>query len=1140
MRKQFLSLVLSFFIMASAFAQNIPVDPNVRVGVLPNGMKYYIKKNVKPEKKVEFRLAINAGSINEDDDQRGLAHFMEHMNFNGTKNFPDNKLVDFLQSIGVKFGQHLNAYTSFDETVYMLPVPLDKPGNLDSGLKVMEDWAFNALLTDKEINKERGVVLEELRLGLGADKRMLDQYLPKLAYNSRYAERLPIGKKDILENFKPDALRRFHKDWYRPNLMALVVVGDINVDEMEQKIKANFSKYQNPANERKRVDYDMPNHKETLVSIATDPDATNSSAQFYIKDQDNAKPDVTVDDYQKTIVEQLAATIVNNRLEELTHSEKPPFIFGYVSHSNFLRTKDAFQAYAMTKEGEQKNALKVLLEEVERAERFGFSQGELDRAKSETLSNLEKSFNNRDKTESSRLVSEYVRSFLNQEPIPGIEWEYNLYKKYLPSVTLDQVNAILKSYAKEGNKVIVITGPKKENVVLPTENQLIAVVDDVKKAQLKPYEDKASIKDLVAPFKSTGKIVKTETDAKLGTTTFILNNGAKVTYKKTDFKEDEIVFSASSLGGSSTISNADIEKTQWAFPALAEAGFNGYSKTDITKFLSGKQVNVNPYVGGLTTGFNGNSTKKDFETLFQMVYGYFTGLNYDLASFNSFKAKQQGFLDNLLSNPQTYFQSEVQKYLNQKNPRFFGIIPDAKAWEKTDYKLAYDIYKQKVANAGNYQFYFVGNIDEAQLKIFAEKYIGSLPSTGKAETYKDLGYRPIYTATEQVIKKGKDPKSMVMIRFGGETKYSEKEDLAMRALGEVATIKIIEKLREDEGGIYGGGARGSLSKVPYGSYSFNINFPCGPENAEKLTKIALAELQKMIDNGPEQKDLDKFKEGEANDDVTNMKDNKYWLQNIADFQLQGGDKYEVLNYLTKIKALTVKDLQAVGKKYLTEKNRMVFTLMPEIETPKTTEAPKTAVSANVTSQQVIDNYIAALGGKAKLEAVKTVKTLSTMKVMGMEMEAVTSEMAPNKSKAVQKFMGQEMVQLFDGEKGYVMQGGQKMDLPAPAIEEAKKKRLFDALSYNAADYKTVEKVTEDGKELYLLTGGSKKLYFDAKTNLLVKSTSADKGDITIVDYMEVDGIKFPKNVKVSAMGQNIEMINNQVIINKEVSAEDFK
>ncbi|MEZ7527757.1 M16 family metallopeptidase [Cloacibacterium normanense] len=1138
MRKQFLSFALSFFLIANAFAQNIPLDPSVRTGTLSNGMKYYIKKNVKPEKKVEFRLAINAGSINEDEDQRGLAHFMEHMNFNGTKNFPDNKLVDFLQSIGIKFGQHLNAYTSFDETVYMLPVPLDKPGNLDSGLKVMEDWAFNALLTDKEIEKERGVVLEELRLGLGADKRMLDQYLPKLAYNSRYADRLPIGKKEILQNFKPEALRRFHKDWYRPDLMALVVVGDINVDEMEQKIKANFSKYQNPANARKRVDYEVPNHKETLISIATDADATSSSAQFYIKDDGSAKPDVTVNDYQKSIVEQLAAAIVNNRLEELTNSEKPPFIFGYVSHSNFLRTKDAFQAYAMTKEGEQKNALKVLLEEVERAKRFGFSQNELDRAKSETLSNLEKSYNNRDKTESARLVMEYVRNFLNQEPIPGIEWEYELHKQYLPSVTLDQVNNILKNYIKDDSRVIVVTGPKKENAVLPTDAQLLATVDDVKNAQLKPYEDKAAIKTLVEPFKSNGKIVKTEADAKLGTTTFTLSNGAKVTYKKTDFKEDEIVFSAISLGGSSLISNEDIEKTQWAFPALSESGFNKYSKNDITKFLSGKQVSVMPYVGGISTGFNGNSTKKDFETLFQMIYGYFTNLNYDEASYNSYKAKQQGFLDNLLANPQTYFQSEVQKYLNQKNPRFFGILPDAKAWEKTSYKLAYDIYKKSVANAGNFHFYFVGNVDENQIKQLSEQYLASLPTTQKSETYKDLGYRPLFTSTEKVIKKGKDPKSMVMIRFSGETKYNEQEDLAMRALGEVATIKIIEKLREDEGGIYGGGARGSLNKVPYGSYNFSINFPCGPENAEKLTKIALAELQKMIDNGPEQKDLDKFKEGEANDDVTNMKDNNYWLQNITSYQTQGGDKYSVLNYLTKVKALTVKDLQAVGKKYLTDKNRMVFTLMPEVETPKT-EAPKAAVSANVTAQQVIDNYAAALGGKSKLEAVKTVKTLSTIKVMGMEMEATTLEMAPNKSKAVQKVMGQEMVQVFDGEKGYMMQAGQRMDLPAPAIEEAKKKRLFEVLSYNAADFKTVEKVTEEGKELYLLAGAGKKLYFDTKTNLLVKSTS-DKGDMVILDYMEVDGIKFPKNIKLAMMGQNMEMTNNQVIVNKEVSAEDFK
>lgn len=376
--KKILSSVAAMVIMSSmAFAQNIPMDPSVKTGVLPNGMKYYIKKNTLPEKKVDFRLAINAGSILEDENQRGLAHFMEHMNFNGTKNFPDNKLVDFLQSIGVKFGQHLNAYTSFDETVYMLPVPLDKPGNLDSGLKVMEDWAFNATLTDEQINKERGVVLEELRLGLGADKRMSDKYLPKMLYKSQYANRLPIGTKEVLENFKPDVIRQFHKDWYRPDLMAIVVVGDINVDEVEKKIKTNFGKYKNPSKPRDRKVFDLPNHNETLVAIETDPDATNSMVQFIMKDKEAYAPDVTVEQYNQSLVENLATTMLNNRLRELVNSNNPPFTFGSVYHGGtYARTKEAFQGFAMVKEGNQVSALKVLLEETERAKRFGFTQGE--------------------------------------------------------------------------------------------------------------------------------------------------------------------------------------------------------------------------------------------------------------------------------------------------------------------------------------------------------------------------------------------------------------------------------------------------------------------------------------------------------------------------------------------------------------------------------------------------------------------------------------------------------------------------------------------------------------------------------------------------------------------------------------------
>lgn len=1140
MKKVLLSFTVFCMTLGTTFAQNIPVDPAVRTGTLANGMKYYIKKNTKPEKKVEFRLAINVGSILEDDNQRGLAHFMEHMNFNGTKNFPDNKLVDFLQSIGVKFGQHLNAYTSFDETVYMLPVPLDKPGNLDAGLKVMEDWAFNATLSDAEINKERGVVLEELRNGLGPDKRMMDQYLPKYLYKSHYADRLPIGKKEILENFKPDVIRKFHKDWYRPNLMALVVVGDINVDEVEKKIKGNFSSYKNPTNERARQTFDLPNHKETLVAIESDADATISRVQFIMKDAGKAEPDTTVPQYNESIVKGLAAAMINNRLMEMVNSNNPPFTYGMVYHGGtYARGKEAFQGMAVTKDGKQLDGLKVLLEEVERAKQFGFTAVELERAKAQILSSLEKTYNNRDKTESEMLVGEYVNSFLENEPIPGITWEYNQTKSYLPSVKLDQVNNIVKNYVKDDSQVIVITGPKKDGLVQPTESQVLKAMQEVKLAKLTPYQEKASIASLLKPFKSTGKIVKTETDSKLGTTTLTLNNGVKVTYKKTDFKEDEIVFTARSLGGSSLASDADFVKAQFVFPALAEAGVNGYSKTDISNYLAGKQVSVSPFIGNLTEGVNGKTTAKDLGTAMELIYSYFTGLNNDPASFAAYKEKQSAVTANLLSNPQFYFSNEYSKFLNQKNPRFTNVVPLTENWAKADYKKAYDIYKDRFANAGNFHFYFVGNLDENKLKEYATQYLGSLPSTGKASSFKDSGYRTVTGTFNKVYKKGKDPKSLVVISYAGEAPYNEKDDLALSALGQVATIKVIEKLREEESGIYSGGARGGMTKVPYGMYQFSLQFPCGPENAEKLTKSAIAELQKYIDRGPEQKDLDKFKEGELNDDRGNLKDNGYWLSNISKYQLEGGDRYEILNYEAKLKALTVKDLQNVAKKYLS-KDRIVATLMPEdgweanVKKEETTATSPAAISP----QQVIDTYITALGGKAKLEAVKSIKSSSTMMMGGMEIKVSEKKMG-NKSKATQSVMGQESVTVFDGEKGYAMQGGQKMDLPAAATDKMKDAKLFNALSMKAADYTSVTKGAVDGKEAFILEGKDGKSYFDMSSGLLVKSTSP-QGDMTITEYMTVDGIKVPKAMKISAMGQNIDMTVTEFVLNKDVSDADFK
>ncbi|MDH5036057.1 M16 family metallopeptidase, partial [Chryseobacterium cucumeris] len=739
--KKILSSFSAIFLMSlNVCGQNIPVDPSLRIGTLSNGMKYYIKKNVLPEKKVEFRLAINAGSILEDENQRGLAHFMEHMNFNGTKNFPDNKLVDFLQSIGVKFGQHLNAYTGFDETVYMLPVPLDKPGNLDAGLKVMEDWAFNTTLSDEQINRERGVVLEELRLGLGPDKRMMDKYLPKLLYKSQYAERLPIGKKEVLENFKPDLIRKFHQDWYRPNLMAIVVVGDINVDEIEKKIKNNFSQYKNPSKPRERKSFDLPNHQEALVAIETDPDATGSGVQFIIKDSEVYQPDITVQQYDHSVAESLVNMMLNSRLAELVNSVNPPFTYGSVYQGGtFARNKEAFQGSAATKDGDQLNGLKVLLEEVERAKRFGFTQSELDRAKDQMLSSYEWAYNNKDKNQSGELIDGYVNNFLRQEPIPGITWGYEHIKEILPTIALEQTNRIIKKLVKDDSRVIVITGPKKDNITMPTEGMVLKTFDAVKMADLKPYEEKTKTESLIKPFKSEGKITKTEADAKLGTTTWTLSNGAKVTFKKTDFKDDEIVFAAIGLGGVSVIPDTDYNKTKYAFDALLEAGLAGLSKTDLAHYLAGKQVSASAYVGGLTEGVSGTSSKKDLKTAMELIYACFTDLNYNPESFNAYKTKKSAMLANVDSDPGYYFSNEYSKFINQKNPRFTGLEPTEKDWANTDYKKAYDIYKQKFANAGNFHFYFVGNIDEVQLKNEVLQYIASLPASGKSSTFKDTG-----------------------------------------------------------------------------------------------------------------------------------------------------------------------------------------------------------------------------------------------------------------------------------------------------------------------------------------------------------------------------------------------------------------
>ncbi len=909
---------------------DIPVDPDVIIGTLPNGLTYYIRNNGKPEDKVELRLVVNAGSIMETDRQLGLAHFMEHMNFNGTKNFEKNDLVSYLQSIGVKFGADLNAYTSFDETVYILPIPSDDPEKLEKGFQILEDWTHNTTLSEEAIDGERGVVLEELRLRLGADQRMQKITLPKIMYGSKYAERLPIGTKENLENFTYEDVRDYFRTWYRPDLMAVIAVGDLNVKTLEEKIKTHFSKISKAKNPQKRESYQLPNHEETLIAIASDKEAAFTSVQVMYKDPFEAPQVKTVSDYRDRLVKNLFSTLINNRLDELRNSATPPFVFGFSYYGGtFARTKNAYQSFAQTSPDGQMVALKAILEENERVKRYGFQEGEFDRAKKSLLARLEKQFNDRDKMESNRLIGAYVDHFLDQSPIPGITWEFNTTKELLPGIRLEEISALINGFIHDDNRVIVLTGPEKEGLEQVTEDQVRTLLDEIKTAEISPYKDSEVRTELIESMPAAGSITTTEYDPDLDITTLTLSNGAKLTYKKTDFKNDEILFSAFSPGGTSLYSDEELQATSFANGGLTEAGIGGLSLIDMSKYMSGKIVWVRPFIGSFSENFDGSAAPKDLETLFQMVRLYFTSLNKDEDAFQSHITKQKSFFGNLMANPQFYFQDQISKIRNEGNPRYTGF-PTVEKMDAADYDLAYQKYQERFDDAGDFHFYFVGNIDETELKEYAKTYLASLPGKNSNETYIPTTFRRKDKYQKYVIERGTDPKSYVNITWEEEIPYDRETAMAVDALGEVLTIKLIEKLREEEGGVYGVGANGNLSKITYPLLTFSISFPCGPENAEKLIAAALDEVEKIKKDGVSQKDMGKIKETYMVKQKEDLKTNRYWLTNMVRADQEEKDLGEMMNLEEKLDQLTSAGIQEVAQKYLDE-NYFLGILMPEKE-----------------------------------------------------------------------------------------------------------------------------------------------------------------------------------------------------------------
>jgi len=910
-------------------AQNLPLDPSVRTGKLANGFTYYIRHNEEPKNRVMMYLVNKAGSVLEDEDQRGLAHFMEHMSFNGTKHFPHNELIDYLQKAGVRFGADINAYTSFDETVYELPIPSDKPELLKGGLEIMRDWAHEALLDPGEIDKERGVVLEEKRLGKGAGERMQRQYWPVILNDSRYAVRVPIGLDTVLDNFKRPVIARFYNDWYRPDLQALIIVGDINVDQIEAQIKQQFSSLKNPAHERVRTKYTVPLTGKNQFITVTDKEMTTTEAEILIK---HKAPELkTVADYRTALVHGLFDQMLSERYAELLRRSDPPYISGSAGISGFMGGLDAYDASVQAKPGELEKGLKAVWRETERLKRFGFTATELERAKTAYLNEMESAVKEKGKTNSINYVKEYQAYFLTNNAAPGIDKEYQMTKEDLPGITLIDVNSLTASYITNTNRDILILAPERDKNSLPNETVVNSWLKAVDEETLSPYKDEVSNQQLLSAMPIPGKIKSEQQNKVFNITTITLSNGVKVLLKPTDFKNDQIIFSSFAPGGSSLYSDADYQSAANSAGVITAGGVGNYNSDELSKYLEGKELSVKPYIAERFQGISGGSTPKDLEITMQMIYAYFTEPREDTAIFKGIITRSKAGLANRANDPSSVFNDTVSAIMGNNNIRRTG--PTLQKLAEIDPDKACQIYKERFADASNFTFTFVGSIDTNAIKPLLEKYLGSLPATGQHEQAKDLNIHAPSGKIEKTVYKGTEPKSTVYLVFSGKYDYSPENNVKMDAMKETLEIRLLQRLREDESGVYSPGVQVNTTKLPQQRYSFLVHFGCAPQNVEKLIASTLDEIGKLKTDGPLQENVDKWRAEDRTSFEPQLKTNGFWL-NYLTGQLQNSQPIEQISgYNALVDQVNPEGLKEMAQKYLNGDNYIRLVLMPETIKP---------------------------------------------------------------------------------------------------------------------------------------------------------------------------------------------------------------
>ena len=927
--KNLLLLLGCLLCIQTLIAQPIPIDKNLRTGTLDNGMKYFIQKNAKPENRAEIRLAVKVGAVMEDDDQQGLAHFVEHMAFNGTKNFEKNELVHYLESTGAQFGPDLNAYTSFDETVYMLQVRTDDEEILSKGLLIFEDWAGGLLFDGEEIDKERGVIKSEWRSRLSPDQRMQNKYFPVMYHGSKYAERLPIGKTEIIENAPYDALRRYYTDWYRPNLMAIIVVGDFDVELMEAEVRTRFSKLQNPENPRPRTEFNVPHHEKTFVSIHSDKEATSSSVRMAIK-----LPKFRIesqDDIRTQLTHRLYNGMLNNRLSELRQLPEPPFIFGYCGYGGDIGDIDRYSAFARTRDGELLVGLEAVMTEVERAKRFGFTTSEMEREITNIMTRMESAVKEMDNAKSRSLASRYVYHFLKNNPAPSPDQRLAIYEKFFPTISIDEINALSEKWLKETNRVFVLTAPEQEGVPMPTEDEVYTVLNSVKHAKLEPYKDEVDTSPLFSASLTPGSVVERNEVAAVGIKEWILSNGVKVISKKTDFKEDEVMMRAKSDGGTSIYNDDDYRASRFADRIVDAAGLGDFDAIQLDKKLTGKLVSATPYIGERTEGFRGSASLGDLETMFQLTHLYFTSPREDNEAFQSFITKQESVYKNLMSNPDYYFMDYGMKIKMNNHPR--RGFPTSEDIQSIDYEKVLEVYRDRFEDASDFTFYFVGNFDEKMLETYATKYLATLPSTNRKEMWKDVGANYEKGVVRKSIEKGEAQKTQVNLMFHGDFEYNQENEYLMQSMLAAMRIKLREELREEKGGVYGVRASGGAWSEPTEKYSITVSFNAEPERAEELIESTKMVIKKYQAEVFEDKDVDKVSETQRQSMIKNIQENRYWMSKIMEAYEDGYDPSLIsIETLDKHqKSLTPENLKMAAQRYFDWNNYFELVMSPAAE-----------------------------------------------------------------------------------------------------------------------------------------------------------------------------------------------------------------